>query len=90
MVLIKTMIINKSDVSDQIKSIVTKTTNNELITEESDLHYDLDLDSLEKLEIIVECEREYGIEIHEVEIDSLETVGKLIELIWYKLNVRCN
>ena len=51
------------------------------ITEESSFKYDLGADSLDLFELIMAFEEEYGIEIPTDELESIETVGDVMEFI---------
>lgn len=51
------------------------------ITEESSFKDDLGADSLDLFELIMAFEEEYGIEIPTDELESIETVGDVMEFI---------
>ena len=48
---------------------------------ELDIQKDLGLDSLDFIELIVEVEKEYGIQIYDEEIQGLRTLGDFIQVI---------
>lgn len=50
-------------------------------TNESNLIEDLACDSLDMIEIVMECEREYGISIPDDAVESIKTVQDLIDYI---------
>ena len=52
----------------------------------SELHADLGLDSLNVVEIFLECENEFGIHFVDEEIMKTKTVGDLINKIQEKIN----
>ena len=54
------------------------------ITEESSFKNDLGADSLDLFELIMAFEEEYGIEIPTDELESIETVGDVMEFIGSK------
>lgn len=54
------------------------------ITEESSFKDDLGADSLDLFELIMAFEEEYGIEIPTDELESIETVGDVLEFIGSK------
>lgn len=54
------------------------------ITEESSFKDDLGADSLDLFELIMAFEEEYGIEIPTDELESIETVGDVMEFIGSK------
>ena len=51
------------------------------ITEQSSFTSDLGLDSLDVVEVIMELEHEFNIQIPDNEADSLKTVGQTIDYI---------
>ena len=51
------------------------------ITLESNFKEDLDADSLDLFELVMALEEEYGIEIPSVELESLTTVGAIIDYL---------
>ena len=51
------------------------------ITDEKHLMEDLGADSLHTVELIMEFESEFGIEVPDGDADSLETVGEIKEYI---------
>jgi acyl carrier protein len=55
------------------------------ITIESRLREDLNLNSLQAVNLIIEIEDEYSISISEEELAPLETVGDVVDIIQSKL-----
>lgn len=51
------------------------------ITEESSFNKDLGLDSLDVVEVVMEVEHEFNIQIPDEEADSLKSVGQTIDYI---------
>lgn len=51
------------------------------ITPESKLEDDLNLDSLDKVEILMAIEEEFDIEVRDDEADKVETVAELVKLV---------
>ena len=51
------------------------------ITQESNFKDDLDADSLDLFELVMALEEEYGIEIPSEELESLTTVGAIIDYL---------
>jgi len=51
------------------------------VTDEKHLMEDLGADSLHTVELIMEFENEFGIEVPDGDADSLETVGEIKEYI---------
>lgn len=58
-----------------------KVKNPESITEESLFSQDLGLDSLDVVEVVMEVEHEFNIQIPDHEADTLKTVGQTIDYI---------
>ena len=52
-----------------------------VISEDTNLKEDLDLDSLDLFELVMALEDEYGIEIATEDLEKLTTVGSLIEYL---------
>jgi acyl carrier protein len=55
------------------------------IAMESDLMGDLNLDSLDTVELALALEEQYGVEIPEADMEDVSTVGDVVELIEKKL-----
>ena len=72
-----------SEILDKIKSIIIKRYNTKdvTITPESHLELDLGLDSLDKIEMWIDFEEEYNIDIPEEEVANLGRVSEVIDLI---------
>lgn len=51
------------------------------ISDDSTLDADLGADSLDQIEIVVELENEFLIEIEDADLDQADTVGKLVALV---------
>ena len=49
--------------------------------EESRLDDDLGFDSLDKIEVCMQIERDFGIAIHDDEMDRIKTVGDVLNLL---------
>ena len=66
-----------------IETRVSNIINEELGVEatEEDTFEDLYMDSLDLVEIIIECEQEFGYPITDDKVQNLKTVGDLVNLI---------
>jgi acyl carrier protein len=53
----------------------------DLIAEESSTLQELNADSLDRVEIVMDCEEAFRIEISDEEAESVQSVGALIDLI---------
>ena len=51
------------------------------ITDDTSICKDLGADSLDYVEIAIACEDEFKVELADVEMDEVKTVGELIDLI---------
>jgi len=69
-----------SDVSEKVKAIICDQlmVDQEEITEQSSFVEDLGADSLDTVELIMEFEDEFGIEISDEQAEKISTVGEAI------------
>ena len=69
-----------SDISDKIKAIICDQlmVNPEEVNDESSFVEDLGADSLDTVELIMEFEDEFGIEISDEQAEQISTVGEAI------------
>lgn len=51
------------------------------VNEDSRLDDDLGFDSLDKIEVCMEIEKDFGIVIHDDEMDRIKTVGDVVNLL---------
>lgn len=51
------------------------------VNEDSRLDDDLGFDSLDKIEVCMEIEKDFGIAIHDDEMDRIKTVGDVVNLL---------
>lgn len=58
-----------------------KVKNDQEIKEDSSFTHDLGLDSLDVVEVVMELEHEFNIQIPDQEADSLKTVGQAVDYI---------
>ena len=58
-----------------------------ILDEDADFQFDLGMDSLDKVEMIMDLEREYGISIPDYHAERLTTVGNTIDYL-QKVNYR--
>ena len=70
-------------VFEKVRSIVAKTLNIEesKIELETSLVNDLGADSIDAVEIIMELEDEFGIEIPDEDVEGIQTIGDIVEYI---------
>lgn len=76
-----------SDVAVRVKEIISEQlmVDVEEITEESMFVDDLGADSLDRVELIMEFEEEFGIEIPDEDAEKISTVGEAIAYIERRL-----
>jgi acyl carrier protein len=74
-------------IEEKIKDIILKYSKvkREELTLDADFTRDLGVDSLETIEMVMDSEEEFGIEIPDEDAEKLNTVGKAIEYIKRKL-----
>lgn len=77
----------KEELFKQLKHvIVSKSFTDHEVTTDKNLKDDLELDSLDKVELLMECEVQFKINIEDEEYEKIETVGDLLDIIYRKLN----
>ncbi|MBC7221803.1 acyl carrier protein [Candidatus Bipolaricaulota bacterium] len=76
-----------SDVANRVKEIIAEQLMVDLeeITEDSTFVDDLGADSLDRVELIMEFEEEFGIEIPDADAEKISTVGEAIAYIERRL-----
>jgi len=76
-----------ADVAERVKSIIEEQlmVDQDEITEEASFVDDLGADSLDTVEMIMEIEDEFGIEIPDEDAEKLVTVGSAIEYVKKKV-----
>lgn len=79
-----------SDIANRVKEIIAEQLMVDLeeITEESTFVDDLGADSLDRVELIMEFEEEFGIEIPDEDAEKISTVGEAIAYIERRLAER--
>ena len=77
-----------SDYYDKVKEIIVDKlgVKDSKITKDAKFIDDLGADSLDTVELIMQFEEEFGIEIPDEEAESLLSVGQAVEYITNKLN----
>lgn len=76
-----------TDVAQRVKAIIEEQlmVDGEEITEEASFVDDLGADSLDTVEMIMEIEDEFGIEIPDEDAEKMSTVGAAIEYVKQKM-----
>lgn len=77
----------ESSVEERVKNIVAELlgVDKDNITRESRFREDLEADSLDLVELIMEFEREFGGEIDDEDVQKIETVGQAVSYIEEKM-----
>lgn len=78
------------EVDRQVREVLITTFNlsREAVTPEATLFQDLDLDSLDAIDLAVKLEIETGLKLAETEFRSIRTVKDVVETIHRKMEVR--
>jgi acyl carrier protein len=76
-----------SDIAERVKQIIAEQlmVEEDEITEDASFIDDLGADSLDTVEMIMEIEDEFGIEIPDEDAEKLQTVGDAIEYVRRKV-----
>ncbi len=79
-------------IEERVKNIILKyvTAKREELTPDTSFTKDLGVDSLETIEMMMEAEEEFGMEISDEDAEKLTTVGKAIEYIKTRLKEKNN
>ena len=77
-------------IEDRVRGIITKlaSVENEDYKPEKNLGTGLGIDSLDLVEIIMACEKEFGILINDAELNLKDSANSIIELIKSKLQTQ--
>ena len=78
------------EVDRQVREVLITTFNlsREAVTPEATLFQDLDLDSLDAIDLAVKLETETGLKLAETEFRSIRTVQDVVETIHRKMEAR--
>lgn len=81
----ETNVVEQQEVFEAIKAhLIERGIVSEKITPEANLLRDLDLDSLDTMELTLRMEEQFGVEIPDADLEGLETVKDAVELIQQK------
>ncbi|WGS64811.1 acyl carrier protein [Marinitoga aeolica] len=74
---------DKKELFEKVKGIMTESLSieEEKITENASLTDDLELDSLELVDLTMDFENELGISIDDSELEKIKTVGDIVEIL---------
>lgn len=79
----------RAQLLEKLKSLAVDTLeiDADKITEDASFADDLEADSLDLVELVMELEGEFDIRIPEEELEGVETVGQALDLVEQKLSV---
>ena len=78
---------NIQEIESKVIEIIKEQTSDDFSIEtSSSLREDLELDSLDIVEISMTCEKDFGVTINDDEYDGISTVKDLVDIIDRKLN----
>lgn len=79
-----------ADIAEQVRQIIAEQLMVELdeVTDDASFIEDLGADSLDTVEMIMEIEDEFGIEIPDEDAEKLQTVGQAIEYVKKKVQAQ--
>ena len=79
-----------ADIAEQVRRIIAEQLMVELdeVTDDASFVEDLGADSLDTVEMIMEIEDEFGIEIPDEDAEKMQTVGQAIEYIKKKVEAQ--
>ena len=77
------MAASREEIYEQIKSVLVEQLGAEEseINEEANFQEDLDADSLDLVELIMELEHQFGIKISDEDAQGIQTVGQAVDYI---------
>ena len=76
---------NREEILKKLETIVSQEFDVEELTEDTDLRDDLETDSIGMLELVMDVEENFDIDLSEVDFSKIEKTGDFVDIIEEKM-----